>query len=128
MIYCRARKEEPMQVRKNKTYEVGFKRQVVAEIEAGKMSVSGASKKYEISSMTINNWRKKFAAGQLSDQPTKREKELEAELEKYKLLLAEAHAEREFIKKVNAQMERSKKLKSAVVSGLNLSQFQKAVD
>jgi len=85
-------------------------------------------KKYEVATITLNNWRKKFAEGNLSDKPTKRELELERELEKYKVLLAEAHAEREFVKKVNAQMERSKKLKSAVVSGLNLSQFQKAVD
>jgi len=120
--------EEPMEVRKNKTYETGFKRQVVAEIEAGKMSVSGASKKYEVSPITLNNWRKKLSAGQLCDKPTKREKELEAELARYKILLAEAHAEREFVKKVNAATERSQKLKSAVISGLNLSQFQKDVD
>lgn len=117
-----------MEVRKNKTYETGFKRQVVAEIEAGKMSVSGASKKYEVSPITLNNWRKKLSAGQLCDKPTKREKELEAELARYKILLAEAHAEREFVKKVNAATERSQKLKSAVISGLNLSQFQKDVD
>lgn len=117
-----------MEVRKNKTYETGFKRQVVAEIESGKISVSGASKKYEVSPITLNNWRKKFSAGQLSDKPTRREKELEAELERYKVLLAEAHAEREFVKKVKEQMERSRKLKSAVITGLNLSQFQKDVD
>jgi len=117
-----------MEVRKNKTYEKGFKRQVVAEVESGKISVSGASKKYELSPITINNWRRKFSEGQLSDGPTKREKELEKELERYKLLLAEAHAEREFVKKVNAALERSEKLKSCVISGQNLSQFQKAVD
>ena len=117
-----------MEVRKNKTYEIGFKRQVVAEIESGKISVGGAAKKYEVSTITLNNWRRKFSAGALSDKPSRREKELEQELEKYKVLLAEAHAEREFVKKVNAHMERSQKLKSAVVSGLNLSQFQKAVD
>ena len=117
-----------MEVRKNKKYETGFKRQVVAELESGRLSLSGASKKYEVSPITLRSWQKKFAEGQLQDGPTKREKELEKELERYKVLLAEAHAEREFVKKVNAAMERSEKLKSAVVSGLNLSQFQKAVD
>jgi transposase-like protein len=117
-----------MEVRKKKHYEIGFKRQVVAELETGKMSISGASKKYEVSPITLRNWQRKLNEGRLQDGPTKREKELERELEKYKVLLAEAHAEREFVKKVNAYLERSEKLKSAVVSGLNLSQFQKAVD
>lgn len=109
-----------MEVRKRKHYEVGFKRQVVAELETGKMSLSGASKKYEVSPITLRNWQKKFAEGRLQDGPTRREKELEKELERYKVLLAEAHAEREFVKKVNQSLERSEKLKSAVVSGLNL--------
>ena len=117
-----------MEVRKNKTYEKGFKRQVVSEVESGRMSVSGASKKFQVSSVTIYNWCKKLNEGRLQDGPTKREMALEKELEKYKVLLAEAHAEREFVKKVNAALDRSEKLKSAVVSGLNLSQFRKAVD
>ncbi len=117
-----------MEVRKKKHYEAGFKRQVVLELETGKMSLSGASKKYEVSPITLRNWQKKFTEGRLQDGPSKREKELEKELERYKVLLAEAHAEREFIKKVNASLERSEKLKSAVVTGQNLSQFQKAVD
>lgn len=117
-----------MEVRKRKTYESGFKRQVVVEIESGNISVSGAAKKYGVATITLHHWRKKFSEGNLSDKPTKREKELEKELEKYKVLLAEAHAEREFVKKMNEQLERSRRLKSAVISGLNLSQFQKAVD
>lgn len=128
VIKQRAWKEGPMEVKKRKTYEVGFKRQVVAEIEAGRISVCGAAKKYTVSPITIKNWQEKFAEGRLSDGPTKRERELEKELERYKVLLAEAHAEREFVKKVNAAVERSQKLKSAVISGLNLSQFQKDVD
>ena len=115
-------------MRKRKHYEIGFKRQVVLELEKGQMSVSGASRKYGVSPVTLKNWQERFAAGRLQDGPTKRERELEKELERYKLLLAEAHAEREFVKKVNAAVERSQKLKSAVVSGLNLSQFQKGVD
>lgn len=51
---------EPMEVRKRKTYETGFKRQVVAELELGKISLSGAAKKYEVSPVTLKNWQKKF--------------------------------------------------------------------
>lgn len=63
-----------MEVRKNKTDEKGFKHQLVAEVESGKISVSGASKKYELSPITINNWRTKFSGGQLSDGPTRPKK------------------------------------------------------
>jgi len=88
------------EVRKRKRqFEIGFKRQVVQEVESGNITLSAAGRKYEISPGLINQWRDKFRDGALSNAPSKRERELEKEVERYKVLLAEAHADREFLKK-----------------------------
>jgi transposase-like protein len=113
------------EVRKRKRqFEIGFKRQVVQEVESGSVSVSAAGRKYEISPYLINQWRDRFREGVLGDAPSKREKELEKELERYKVLLAEAHADREFLKKAQDYARRLKKQDTAVITGLNIDQFR----
>ncbi|MGK5090286.1 transposase [Bdellovibrionota bacterium FG-2] len=114
------------EVRKRKRqFEVGFKRQVVHEVESGSISLSAAARKHEISPGLINQWRDKFRGGTLNDAPSKKERNLEKELERYKVLLAEAHADREFLKKSQASAQRRKKLDTAVITGLNVDQFRK---
>ena len=114
-----------LEVRKRKRqFEIGFKRQVVQEVESGSISLSAAGRKYELSPNLINQWRDKFRSGALSSEPSKRERELEKEVERYKLLLAEAHADREFLKKAQDFAQRLKKQNTAVITGQNFKQFQ----
>lgn len=110
--------------RRKRQFEVGFKRQVVQEVESGSISLSAAGRKYELSPNLINQWRDKFRGGALSSEPTKRERELEKELESYKVLLAEAHADREFLKKAQDYSRRLRKQDSAVITGQNIDQFR----
>lgn len=113
------------EVRKRKRqFEIGFKRQVVQEVESGSISLSAAGRKYELSPCLINQWRDKFRGGALSDQPTKRERELERDLERYKVLLAEAHADREFLKKAQDFARRLKKQDTVVITAQNVSQYR----
>lgn len=113
------------EVRKRKRqFDIGFKRQVVQEVESGNISLSAAGRKYELSPNLINQWRDKFRGGALSDQPTKRERELEKELERYKVLLAEAHADREFLKKAQDYARRLRRQDTAVITGQNIDQFR----
>jgi transposase-like protein len=112
-----------MEIRKKRKFEIGFKRQVVSEVETGKLSLSAAARKYEISPTAITYWREKLREGKLTDSPSKRERELEKELESYKVLLAEKYAEIEFLKKLKALEARKRRLDSSAISGLNLSQF-----
>lgn len=114
-----------MEKKKYKRYEIGFKRQVVQEVDSGAISLSAAGRKYELSPNLINQWRDKFREGQLVDQPSRRERELERENELYKKLLAEKCAELEFAKKAHSQARRLKRLDTAVISGQNISQFRK---
>ena len=110
--------------RRKRQFEIGFKRQVVQEVESGSISLSAAGRKYELSPNLINQWRDKFRGGSLNDQPSKRERELEKEVERYKLLLAEAHADREFLKKAQDYARRLKKQDTAVITGQNIDQFR----
>lgn len=113
------------EVRKRKRqFEIGFKRQVVQEVESGSLTLSAAGRKYEISPYLINQWRDKFRGGTLSNGPTKRERELEKELERYKVLLAEAHADREFLKKTQDHSRRLQRQDTAVITGQNVNQFR----
>ncbi len=113
------------EVRKRKRqFEIGFKRQVVQEVESGSISLSAAGRKYEISAGLINQWRDKFRGGVLTDQPSKREREMEKELERYKVLLAEAHADREFLKKAQDYARRLRKQDTVVITGQNIDQFR----
>lgn len=117
------------EIRKRKRqFEIGFKRQVVQEVESGSLSLSAAARKHEVSPGLINQWRDKLRCGALNDAPSKRERELEKELERYKTLLAEAHADREFLKKAQISTQRRKRLDTAVITGLNINQFRKAAE
>ena len=110
--------------RTRRQFEIGFKRQVVQEVESGAMTLSAAGRKYELSPILISQWRDKFRAGILTDQPTKRERELERELDRYKTLLAEAHADREFLKKAQDYAQRRRRQSTVVITGQNIDQFR----
>jgi len=113
------------EVRKRKRkFDLSFKKQVVQEVESGSMSLSACARKHELSPNLINQWRDKFRGGTLIDKPTKREKELEKDLERYKVLLAEAHADREFLKKAEDLSRRLKRQDTAVITGLNIDQYR----
>jgi len=114
-----------MEVRKNRKFEIGFKRQVVAQVESGELTLSEAARIHKISPTVIRYWRQKFRDGQLSSGPTKKEKELEKELERYKLLLAEAHGELDRQKKYDEWKARQRKLNTSVITGQNLHQLRK---
>ena len=75
--------------RKYRKFSVQFKTDLVQQIERGEIRPSDAIKKYELSPTMLSQWRRQLKAGLLVEGPTKREKELERELEKYKILLAE---------------------------------------
>jgi len=113
------------EVRKRKRkFDLSFKKQVVQEVESGDMSLSACARKYELSPNLIDQWRDKFRGGTLVDKPSKRERELEKDLERYKVLLAEAHADREFLKKLDETSRRLKKQDTAVITGLNIDQYR----
>lgn len=114
-----------MESKKNRKYEAGFKRQIVAQIEAGEITLSEAARTHDISPTVIQYWRKQLKDGGLSEGPSGKEKELEKELSQYKKLLAEAHREIDILKKADSWIREQRKRNSSVITGLNLNRFKK---
>lgn len=115
-------KSRPKKVRR--TFSLEFKQKVLVDVHGG-MSLSEAGRKYSVAPILISQWRQKFLEGNLAATSTKREKELEKELDRYKKLLAEAHAEREFLKSFQARQRLMRKLDTSAISGLDWSQWKK---
>jgi transposase-like protein len=56
--------------KQRRKFEVGFKRQIVEDVETGVLTVSAASRKYQISSSVIDRWRHKAKKGGLQAGPS----------------------------------------------------------
>ncbi len=64
--------------KQRRKFETGFKQQIVQEVESGLLSVSAASRKYQISGSVIDRWRRQARQGGLESAPSVREKLLGA--------------------------------------------------
>ncbi len=80
-------------------FSVGFKQQVVEEIESGLLTTGEAFRKYEISAGAINRWIEKRQEGMLVEKPTTEEKALRAENEKLKAKIGELTMQVDLLKK-----------------------------
>lgn len=107
-----------------KKYTIGFKQQVVAEIESGTISVSEASRKYDIVRSVIDRWRRKEGEGTLVAGPSVQEKILRTENEKLKAKIGEMVMENDFLKKLQDYVRQQRKENTSVITGKNLVQFQ----
>lgn len=90
-----------------KRYSIGFKQKVVREIEEEGIGISAISRRYNIKGgQTVHNWIKKFGKNHLLNTIIRvemkgekdREKELESEVKKLKIALADAVLERDAYK------------------------------
>src|SRR5262245_49519940 len=65
-------------------FEVDFKRQLVAQIEAGELSMAQAARDYQLAHSVLERWRAQYRNNTLIDRPSDRERQLEAENQKLK--------------------------------------------
>ncbi len=114
--------------RKRRKFELGFKRQLVAQIKSGQITATQAERSHDISPTVIGYWRKQFQTGELSEGPTRLEKALMKEMEGFKKLLAEAHREIDLLKKQRELTQRRIKLNTSVITGLDFPQLNKPAD
>ena len=116
-----------MSKRPGRKFETGFKKQLVAQIEAGQITATEAARAHSISPTVISYWRKQFQVGKLSEGPTRREKALLKKMEQYKKLLAEAHREIDILKKQRELRQRHIKFNTSVITSLDLLPSKKDV-
>ena len=79
-------------------FETEFKRQLIAQIEAGEITAQEAARKHQLSRSLIEYWRDQYRTNALVDRPSKRERQLEAENEKLKAKIGDLYLQMEHIK------------------------------
>lgn len=111
--------------KQRRKFEVGFKQQIIREIESGLLSLTAAARKYEISPSVLKRWCEKAGQGALQAGPSVREKTLERENRELKEKLAELYMQVEHLKKLEDYARRRKSATTSVITSQNFSQFQK---
>jgi transposase-like protein len=106
-------------------YETEFKRQLIAQIEAGQITAQQAAREHQLSRSLIEYWREQYRNNALVDRPSKRERQLEAENEKLKAKIGDLVMEMDHIKKSQAWVQRKKNADTSVITAKNLDQFRK---
>ena len=94
-------------------------------MESGLLSVSSASRKYQISGSVIDRWRCQARQGALQRSPSAREKGLERENRELKEKLAELYLEVEHLKKLGDWLRRQRSVSTSVITAQSLARLPK---
>lgn len=104
-----------------------FKYDLITRIDSGEISIPEAARKYDISASLIKRWRDQIHEGTMKPHKTKREKELEKELERYKIKVAELTLANDLLKKLHNSV-RAKRSNGYVVTPKKSDQSEKPVE
>lgn len=105
-------------------FTMGFKRQVVEELEAGLLSKAQAARKYEICASVIDRWIWKYRDGRLIEKPSGEERVLRAENERLKAKVGDLTMQIDLLKKLEAYARRRREEDTSVITSRNLARFQ----
>ncbi len=111
--------------KQRRKFETGFKQQIIQEVEAGLLTVSAASRKYQIAGGVIDRWRRQARQGALERGPTVRERVLDRENRELKEKLAELYLENEHLKKLGHWLRRHKSVSTSVITAESLPRLPK---
>jgi transposase-like protein len=106
-------------------FETEFKRQLIAQIEAGQLTVREAAREHQLSPSLVDYWREQYRGNRLIERPSSRERQLEAENEKLKAKIGDLVMQMDHIKKLQAWVQRKKNADISVITAKNLDQFRK---
>jgi transposase-like protein len=106
-------------------FEIEFKRQLIAQIESGELTVRQAARDHQLSPSLVEYWRKQHRGDRLVDRPSSRERQLEAENEKLKAKIGDLVMQVDHIKKLQAWVQQKKNANTSVITAKNLAQFRK---
>ena len=104
-----------------------FKRQMVEQVETGQVTMAQAAREYQISRSLIERWRKQYRSNvsALADQPSRQERQLEAENEKLKAKIGDLVMQIEHLKKLQVWVRQPKSANTSAITSNNLDQFRK---
>lgn len=122
-LILRVSKEDSPMGRNRRSFTIGFKEQVVAEVKGGQISINGAGRKYEVSYSTIERWIARFDAGKLTGKQDIDEMALRAENERLKAKVGELTMENDLLKKFQSWRQQRRSADTCVITEKNLAQF-----
>jgi transposase-like protein len=102
--------------RPRRTFGYEFKKMIVELAESGQYSLNQIARDHDIAPGLIVLWRDKMIAGDLVAGPTLREKQLEAELDRYKKKVGELTVVVDVLKKHLSPLVSAKRLNASVES------------
>jgi len=111
--------------KQRRKFDTGFKQQIVQEVESSLLSVSAASRKYQISGSVIDRWRRQARQGGLQAGPSVREKFLERENRELKEKLAELYLENDHLKKLGDWLRQHKSATTSVITAQSMARLSK---
>jgi transposase len=106
-------------------FEVEFKRQLIAEIEAGQLSMAQAARDYQLSHSVLERWRAQYRNNRLTDPPSARERQLEVENQKLKAKIGDLVMQMEHLKKLQTWVQQQRNADTSVITAKNLDRFRK---
>ena len=106
-------------------FEAEFKRQLIAQIEAGHLSAAQAAREHHLARSLVERWRMQYRNNALVDRPSNRERQLEAENEKLKAKIGDLVMQMDHIKKLQAWVQRRKNADTSIITAKNWDQFRK---
>lgn len=109
--------------RNRRSFTIGFKEQVVAEVKGGQISINEASRKYTVSYSTIERWIARFEVGKLTGKQDVNEMALRAENERLKAKIGELTMENDLLKKFQSWRQQRRSADISVITEKNLAQF-----
>jgi transposase-like protein len=100
-------------------YDADFKRQIVALVESGSVSQSQIARDHQIAGSLVGRWREQLRDGTLKDQPSARERQLEADNERLRAKIGEQVMQIDLLKKLQIYAERRRNAGTSVTTGTN---------
>jgi transposase-like protein len=85
-------------MRKQRSYSLEFKRQVIEELLSGESGPAQLCRRYNITSSLLYHWKKQYGRGKFDNEPTE-EGALKDRIEKLERLVGKLTLENEFLKK-----------------------------
>jgi transposase-like protein len=106
-------------MKKYRSFTEDFKRTIVFRIDSGQITKAAAARENDLAPSLVDRWCRQVHTGALIHHPTKRERQLEKELDQYKKKVGELTMQNEALKKIPEFLASLRKSDGCVVTGLN---------
>lgn len=108
-----------------------FKNRAVQDVLTGGLTLSEVGRKYEVSPALVKYWCQKAQGikpvqGRFqTEEKTQRERELEKEVERLKVKVADQVMELDLLKKLSSWVQKKRELDTDVITASNLDRYRK---